>query len=634
MIRLRYMLPRVIPWTRRLTNNSKIWLAIEAKLNRAPLEDILKPITEFKQTNSQPFPPIYYDLLIDLCKTNEEFESVLSEMIDASNFFLISRLQKLDIDKIEKILKLTMDKNSCPFPNALKILLGHKYHNVLDSISDYNDGKLELKQLVKTHSKLPLLPVLELLIKLKDLNKFASEFRDQLIHDDIDFNFAFAPQRIRSIGMFLLHQLISAYNDNTQVKEYQNKIWRAFDLVKESNNIHSETFQNTNHHNRVISNSKMLADLYEVCLRRNNSELAVHVFSITHTHRLVGHYSDQARYFANLLHLHSILKIRSDATKIDANKRSESISNFLNHDIVKDESSNFFLPTTDLFLAYMHYHIANTLDPFDKKLFLKFIQLSGTNKSSEISDKLTSWTKYYTETDRIPIATYCNMLYIVENFASKLKTPLTQEQVSDLLQHLIPGEIRLEGHRIQYLKALSYFNNFITKSYTDKHPPIEIHNLVMLAYSRANAFPQMRSLYLNMCSGETAVDMRVYSLLIAAAINQGLRVGCRFIFTELWSNIQQLNQPVEIPNSVVEGVIECLCICREHKQAVLTMDKSFKEKRVLDLETFVKYLSSCSIATDVTAITDLTETLSSLQDDRYTDILHKCYQKIESLKNN
>ena len=629
------MLPRIIPFTRCLTNNSSIWSAIEAKMNRAPLEDIFKSITEFKQTNSQPFPPIYYDLLIDLCKTDEEFESVLSEMIDSKNFFTISRLQKLDIDKIEKILKLTIDKNSCSFLTAMKILLGHTYHNVLDSIYDFNDGKLEFKELIKTHIKLPLLPVLELLVKLKHLYTFASEVRNHLVHDDIDLDFALAPQR-RLIGMFLLHQLICTYNDNTQVKQYQDKIWLALDLIKESNKINSEKFQNRpNHHNRgLISNSEVLADLYEVCLRRNNMKLAVHAFNITHTHRLVGHYSDQVRYFVNLIHLHSVLKIRSESTKIDETQKSESINSFLNHNIVKAANSNSFLPTADLFLAHMHYQIANTLDPFDKQLFLKFPQLSDTRRSSEVSENITNWTRYYTKTDIIPIATYCNMLYIIENFASKLKTPLTEEQVNDLLKHLIPGEIRLERHRSQYLKALAYFNNFITKSYNDKHPPIEVNNLIMLAYSRVNAFPPMRTLYLKMCLDENSVNMQTYSLLITAAINQGLEADCRFIFAELWSDIQQLHQPVEIPNSVVEGVIECLCICKEQKRALFTINRSFKEKRVLDLGTFAKFLSSCCKATDITAVTELTDTLSALQDDRYNDILHKCYLKIETLKEN
>ena len=602
-------------------------------MNRAPLEDILKPITEFKQTNSQPFPPIYYDFLIDLCKTNEEFESVLTEMIDSDNFFTISRLQKLDIEKIEIILKLTMDKNDCSFTTAMKILLGDNYHNVIDSISDYNAGKLELKKLIMTHIKLPLLPVLELLMKLKHLDTFASEFRDQLVHED--FNFALAPQRSRSIGMFLLHQLICAYDDNTQVMEFQNKIWQAFDLIKESDKINFVRFQNKHYHNKgIISNYKVLADLYEVCLRRNNMELAVHAFSITHTNRLAGHYSDQVRYFANLLHLHSILKIRSESTNINETQKSESINNFLEYDIVKVVNSNFFQPTVDLFLAHVHYQIANTLHPFDNQLFLKYIELSNARKSSEISDKLTNWTKYYTETDRIPIATYCNMLYIVENFASKLKTPLTQEQVSDLLQHLIPGEIRLEGHRIQYLKALAYFNNFITKSYIGSHPPMEVNNSVLLAYSRVSAFPIMKIVYLKMCSDENAVDMQTYSLLIAAAIHQGLLVDCRFIFKELWSDIQQLNQPIEIPNSIVEGVIECLCICREHKQAMFTINNSFKENRVLGIKIFAKYLSSCSQITDVAAITELADALSALQEDRYTDMLHRCYLKIESIKEN
>ncbi|KAI6649692.1 hypothetical protein LOD99_6482 [Oopsacas minuta] len=608
-------------------------------MNNEPLEQILKPIIEYKQTNTKPLPPLYYDLLIDLCQSKEEYNSVLSEMIESKLVFSVTRLHVLNTKKLENILNFVMEKYDCIFPKALQILLGERYHSLFDSISDYINGNLEFKHLyLSFYGQTNILPVLQLLTKLGSFNSFANDFKNTLLHDNAAFNFVQTPQCIKPYRLFLLQQLISAYDCNDEELGFQKKILQSLDQIDFSNKIRSQKNQTQEGvHRTILSNPMVLADLYYVCLRKNNINLAMHAFSITHKYPLSGHYRHQRRYFVNLLHLQSLLRIRKKSTENNQaleSQDSENIEDFLNHELFKQVNSLFFFPTPELFIANIHYQIANTLDPFDRNLFSKYVALAAIRKSSEIYEQLTSWTNYYTQNDRFPVNTYCNMLYIMVYFSHKLKTPLTFEQVSDLLERISPVQICLEGHRLQYLKAISYFDYYILQSYEGKQPPLKINNLILLSFSRVNAFAEMKLLYYRMRNDNNSVNMDTYNLLINSAIKQGLGKDCRFIFTELWPEIQESNQPLEIHSSILEGVIECICMCREHIQAISLLKKSFKEKRRLNLDIFEKFLSSCCKENDVPALEEFKDTILLAKDKQYNDIVERCSLKIEKLITN
>ena len=104
----------------------------------------------------------------------------------------------------------------------------------------------------------------------------------------------------------------------------------------------------------------------------------------------------------------------------------------------------YFFPSPDLFIANMHYQIANNIDPFDKSVFTHFISIVAINKFTELSENLTKWTEYYTNNDSLSINTYCNMLYIILHLPHHLKVPLTVNQVGDVLQRMKPVSTGLE----------------------------------------------------------------------------------------------------------------------------------------------------------------------------------------------
>ena len=642
MQQLKCVLPRVSRFPRYLSqlahtpqNYQFFWATVQAKMNKSPLEEILQPMIDYRNTHNKPMPSLFYDVLIDLCRTDKEIQSVLSDMLKYQrNCFTIQRLLNIENKKLEKILHLLIDKYGCvSLLQALQSLLQPQCHVLLRILPDYCSEKITFETLYRKFItvSIPSLDILNLLLKLENFDNFAAGFKNKLLSDNGVYTFALSHKCNDFWRKFILEQYISAYQGSNENIGFEDKTWFILNFIEVRSEKQSSRIKLRAKEPNWFD-YKVLADLYDACLRKNNVELANYAFSISHQFPLSGHYNDKTRYYANLIHLQSILKIRQNVsnnkntTKTNINNNTNSI---LSHNLINDLTSMFFFPSPDLFIANMHYQIANNIDPFDKSVFTHFISIVAINKSTELSENLTKWTEYYANNDSLSINTYCNMLYIILHVSRHLKVPLTVNQVGDVLQRMKPVSTGLEKEKKQFLKALRYFDNHVAVPFEGRPCPIEIHNFILLAYSRMNLFSEMKTKYLSMCAKENQVDMCTYSLLIDTAIEEGIGDQCMFIFEYLWKDIlASKNLGNSIPNFIIEGIVECMCICREHGKAIEFINNALKEERSLDLKMFDIYLSSCSLYSDIRALQDLKDILLGNKDERYLEIIDKCSFKV------
>ena len=644
MQHLGYILPRCTRVLRYLStqsayipqNHQFFWATIQSKLNKSTIEEILQPMIDDRNIHNKTMPSLFYDVLIDLCKVDREIDSVLSDMITyQSNCFSIQRLLKIPNAKLEKMLRLLMENYDCnSLLQAIQTLIQPEYHILLGIILDYSNGKIDFEMLSRKCFTVSIrfFDILSLLLKLENFDKFATDFKDKLLSDDSVHSFALNQKCSDALRIFILEQHISTYQNSNIDIGFHDKILLILNFIEAKNERQSSQIK------RPLNSFdyKVLADLYGACLSKNNVELATYAFSISHHLPLTGHYNDRTRYYTNLLHQQSVLKIRQSAStnkKISKKNKIKDMNSILIHDLINDLTSMYYFPSPHLFISQMHNQIANNVDPFDNNIFSQFITTISIKKGEEIRENLTKWTEYYTKYDALSINTYCNMLYIILNFSHQLKIPLTIKQVSDVLQRLKPVPTVLEKEKKQYLKAIKYFDSRVNIPFEGTQCPVEIHNLILFAYSRMNLFSEMKSKYLTMCTKDNQVDTHTYYLLIESAIKEGIGDQCRFIFEHLWKDVltyQSLGK--SIPNDILEGIVACMCICREHGKAIEFIKNAFKEERSLNATAFDAYISSCSLFSDLLALQDLRDILLEYKEKEYSEIINKCSLKIDEFE--
>ena len=601
-------------------------------MNNSPLEEILQPMIENRNTQDKLMPSLFYDVLIDLCSSNGELDSVICDMLrNQPNCFSIQRVLKMPNAKLEQVIRLLMQKYGCKsLLEALQSLLEPQFHVLLAVVLDYHKGRADFENLSLKFLSIstPSFDLLSLLVKLANFDGFAADFKNKLLTDNEVNTYALRAKCNDTLRLFILEQYISAFHQSKVEIGFHDKILFILNFIAQRNERQLSKAKRPFN----TFDFKTLADLYEACLEKNIYELANYAFSISHHLSKTGHYTDRTRYYTNLLHLQSVLRIRQNVS-INKDSSETNTNTILSHNLIKDLNSIYYFPSPHLFLANMHYQIANGVDLFDKAIYFQFISSTLTKQHEEVSDNLTKWTEFYTEHDTLPIDTYCNMLYIMLNFSHHLKVPLSVKQVTDVLKRLKPASTDSEKQINQYLKAIKYFDRTVAIPFEGAPCPTEIHNNILLAYTRINLFSEMKTKYFSMCTKDNQVDTHTYSLLIDSAVNEGIGDQCRFIFEYLWKDIlayQSLGNTV--PDRILEGVVACMCICREHGKAISFLEKLFEEGRSLNVKIFDAFLSSCSLPCDVLALQDLKTILIKSTDEKHLGIIDKCSLKIDELE--
>ena len=158
MQQLKHVLPRVSRFPRYLSQSAHtpqnyhfFWATVQAKMNKSALEEILQPMMDYRNTHNKPMPSLFYDVLIDLCRTDKEMQSVLSDMLKyQSNCFTIQRLLTIEYKKLENILHLLIHKYGCvSLLQALQTLLQPQCHVLLRIVPDYCNEKITFETLYR-----------------------------------------------------------------------------------------------------------------------------------------------------------------------------------------------------------------------------------------------------------------------------------------------------------------------------------------------------------------------------------------------------------------------------------------------------------------------------------------------------
>ena len=594
---------------------------VEAKNKNLPLEQIMQPIVEFKKAHRFPLSSNIYSFLIDLSSTDEEIDAVLSDWDPNHRFFRIDTVYYWDVEKLKRIcdsIKRIQGKDS--LISVLQAIVG--MNSELELISPYIQDEIDFLTLIKSNNTLQLY-LLEIILKLEHYDDAARQLKQRLLHDRDAVRSAIGePTRpyFTRLKLMFLRLFMTAYRDSEE-DDYLDQIR---DLINDMESRIEFTGINDSADKSfsVRFGPSERVNFYQICLEKNNINLALKLFYLFYCKAQNVHIKDKGKYFGNLLHLQSLVRVRSASN--DLKSLNEDPTIFINRDIKSDIKQNVLFPSASLFIGYLHSRMVDISESLDTFLSRELAFLVALEKNDEILEELTNWTQHYTPQDRIPNNIYCNMLYSLITVAVKMNAMLTPKHVADLLRRLTP-HIRTAEEKKSFLKSVEFFDTRLDKIYQnhDTEVPMDIHSSIMFAFSRAKDFGKMKQKYTRIADSQTLGKEEIFALLISTAAIKHLEDECEFIYTKVWPHIKEYYHGQTIPVHLIERIIDCCIKTWNYQKAISFVEYALKNDSKISVKVIDRMLNRFHKEGKRNEINALKNALTTSNNLEYSDIIER-----------